>query len=115
MRLTRPGARTLNPSPVTSGRLSRELEHRAEPVERIEVEWGPQGDVDLICAGIDVLADPVEHFFVRPREAAVPGQVGDLAELGLKALFGPCQPDVDRAADLGRIASDSVAVLVEDA
>jgi len=38
-----------------------------------------------------------------------------MAELSLQTFLGPGQPDVDRTADVGRVAPDGGAVLGEDA
>ena len=72
-----------------------------------------EGEVDLVGAGVDVLADAVDDLADAAAEHAGTDEVGDVAELPAQAVLVPRQADVDGARDLGRVAADLGTVAVE--
>ena len=82
------------------------MECDSQALDGVEVERRAQRDVDLVGAGVDVLADAVQHLFVGAREDAGPHGVGERAELRPQALVRPREADVDRSLDVARVAPD---------
>jgi len=52
---------------VTAHACSHQLQGSGETLDGIEIERRAQGDVDLIGAGLDILADAIEDLLVAYR------------------------------------------------
>jgi hypothetical protein len=86
----------------------------AETFEQFDVERRAQGDVQLVGAGVDVLADAIEQLLVRAGEDPGTDEVCDRSELVPQVVLVRGDAEVDGAADLGRIAAHRLAVVVKD-
>src|SRR2546421_11488291 len=83
------------------------------PLEPVRLPWRPQGDVDLVGPGLDVLPDLVPRLLVAPGQRRGAEELGQAVELALEVLVPPGQSDVDGAADLVRVAPDLLAMAVQ--
>src|SRR5438270_13175925 len=93
--------------------LFADTDGRGRPLEALGLPRGPQGDVDLVGAGVDVAPDLVACLLVAARQGRIAEEVGQPVELDDEVLVLPRQGDVDRALDLGRVASHVLAVAEE--
>jgi hypothetical protein len=75
------------------GPVARQWRPRAtrEALQRVQVERGPDGEVDLVGTGIHVGADALDHLLVGPAEHAGSHELGDATELLAQAVVVPGQ------------------------
>src|SRR6266568_8385798 len=79
-------------------------------LQALGLPWGPEGDVHLIGAGLDVAADLVPRLFVAAGQGGVAEELGQAVELGDEVLVLPRERHVDGTADLRRVAAHLLTV-----